>query len=150
MYISSLIWGREIDRVFSYYLFSCSYLLLHFSKKIMSDYEQFRVFVGGLSWEINDRELEDEFRRFGKVLDAKVIFFRNICIVFCCSYFSPSHSRIFWSNDPNVYYPLLKQLLSKRFPVQKTNSNMKYGINTDEQIFYKLKNCAFSCEEIDI
>ena len=41
----------------------------------MSDYEQFRVFVGGLSWEINDRELEDEFRRFGKVLDAKVSFF---------------------------------------------------------------------------
>ena len=37
-----------------------------------SDYEQYRVFVGGLSWEMNDRVLEDEFRRFGKVMEAKV------------------------------------------------------------------------------
>ena len=60
----------------------------------MSDYEQFRVFVGGLSWEINDRELEDEFRRFGKVLDAKVSFLRNISVVLCCGYFFSSLSRI--------------------------------------------------------
>lgn len=34
--------------------------------------EEFRCFVGGLSWNTTDKGLEDEFRHFGNVLEAKV------------------------------------------------------------------------------
>lgn len=59
--------GRRFTKLFFCYCFSA-----WFQEHIMTDYEQFRVFVGGLSWEISDRELENEFKRFGKVIDAKV------------------------------------------------------------------------------
>lgn len=39
----------------------------------MADPEDCRVFVGGLSWDTSDKRLEQAFRRFGKVLDAKVM-----------------------------------------------------------------------------
>ncbi|MCO5570960.1 hypothetical protein L7F22_024690 [Adiantum nelumboides] len=39
----------------------------------MDEYEENRVFVGGLSWEMDDRGLESYFRRFGKVMEAKVM-----------------------------------------------------------------------------
>ncbi|CAM6045752.1 unnamed protein product [Sphagnum compactum] len=35
--------------------------------------EEFRCFVGGLSWSTTDKALEDAFRPFGSVLEAKVI-----------------------------------------------------------------------------
>lgn len=35
-------------------------------------YEDFRVFVGGLSWNTDDRGLEDAFSKFGEIADAKV------------------------------------------------------------------------------
>lgn len=43
----------------------------------MADYEEFRVFVGGLSWDTTDRSLENAFRRFGKVVEAKVMLDRD-------------------------------------------------------------------------
>eukprot|EP00249_Psilotum_nudum_P010563 c22615_g1_i2 orf=1610-2314(-) len=43
----------------------------------MADREEFGVFVGGLSWDTTDRGLENAFRRFGKILDAKVILDRD-------------------------------------------------------------------------
>eukprot|EP00252_Welwitschia_mirabilis_P025556 TRINITY_DN802_c0_g1_i1.p1 TRINITY_DN802_c0_g1~~TRINITY_DN802_c0_g1_i1.p1 ORF type:complete len:250 (-),score=26.76 TRINITY_DN802_c0_g1_i1:629-1378(-) len=43
----------------------------------MSGKEEYRVFVGGLSWDMTDRELEHTFSRFGKVLDAQVMLDRE-------------------------------------------------------------------------
>lgn len=43
----------------------------------MADPEDCRVFVGGLSWDTTDKRLEQAFRRFGKVLDAKVMIDRD-------------------------------------------------------------------------
>eukprot|EP00249_Psilotum_nudum_P018420 c26795_g1_i3 orf=553-1251(+) len=43
----------------------------------MADREDYRVFVGGLSWDTTDRSLESAFRRFGKVLEAKVMLDRD-------------------------------------------------------------------------
>ncbi len=37
--------------------------------------EEFRCFVGGLSWSTTDKALEDAFRPFGSVLEAKVMPF---------------------------------------------------------------------------
>ncbi|ERN01282.1 hypothetical protein AMTR_s00002p00251290 [Amborella trichopoda] len=37
----------------------------------MAGKEDMRVFVGGLSWDSTDRQLEDAFSEFGKVLDAQ-------------------------------------------------------------------------------
>ena len=38
----------------------------------MAEVEEFRCFVGGLSWSTTDKGLEDAFRSFGNVLEAKV------------------------------------------------------------------------------
>ena len=37
----------------------------------MAETEEFRCFVGGLSWNTTDKGLEEEFRHFGNVLEAK-------------------------------------------------------------------------------
>ena len=36
-----------------------------------------RCFIGGLSWETTDRELEDAFRPYGNILEAKVLDSRS-------------------------------------------------------------------------
>jgi heterogeneous nuclear ribonucleoprotein G len=38
----------------------------------MGDVQEYRCFVGGLSRNTTDQGLEDAFRSFGNVLDAKV------------------------------------------------------------------------------
>lgn len=38
----------------------------------MSSKEDARIFVGGLSWDTSERQLEDAFSRFGKVIEAQV------------------------------------------------------------------------------
>ncbi|KAJ7295322.1 hypothetical protein O6H91_04G094300 [Diphasiastrum complanatum] len=43
----------------------------------MSVTDEYRCFVGGLSWNITDRGLEDTFRKFGRVLEAKVMVNRD-------------------------------------------------------------------------
>lgn len=45
---------------------------LHFKPFAMSGRDEARIFVGGLSWETTDRQLEDAFSRFGKVVEAQV------------------------------------------------------------------------------
>lgn len=41
---------------------------------IMGGKQEGRIFVGGLSWETTDRQLEDAFVRFGKILESQVGF----------------------------------------------------------------------------
>jgi RNA recognition motif-containing protein len=47
----------------------------------MAEVEEYRCFVGGLSRNTTDQGLEDAFRSFGNVLDAKVRI-KGFCIVF--------------------------------------------------------------------
>lgn len=49
-------------------------------------YEEFRVFVGGLSWNTDDRGLEDAFSKYGDVADAKVC---SVLSSFNCSLAAP-------------------------------------------------------------
>ncbi|KAJ3683457.1 hypothetical protein LUZ60_013684 [Juncus effusus] len=39
----------------------------------MSDAEEYRCFIGNLSWTTTDSSLEDAFSKFGKISDAKVV-----------------------------------------------------------------------------
>ncbi|KAK3149717.1 hypothetical protein QOZ80_3AG0221510 [Eleusine coracana subsp. coracana] len=39
----------------------------------MAGKEQGRIFVGGLSWQTDERKLEETFSRFGKVVDAQIM-----------------------------------------------------------------------------
>ncbi|GMN52896.1 hypothetical protein TIFTF001_022048 [Ficus carica] len=38
----------------------------------MAGKEDYRIFVGGLSWNVTERQLENAFSRFGKVLESQV------------------------------------------------------------------------------
>ena len=48
----------------------------------MSDEVEYRCFIGGLSWSTSDRGLKDAFKKFGHLVEAKVI---HVCIHQCCS-----------------------------------------------------------------
>lgn len=39
----------------------------------MSDEVEYRCFIGGLSWSMNDRDLKDAFEKFGHLVEAKVV-----------------------------------------------------------------------------
>ncbi|VFQ62659.1 unnamed protein product [Cuscuta campestris] len=39
--------------------------------------QEYRIFIGGLSWDITERQLEDAFSRFGKVVDSQVMLERD-------------------------------------------------------------------------
>lgn len=38
----------------------------------MADLDEYRCFIGGLSWSTTDRGLKDAFEKFGNVTEAKV------------------------------------------------------------------------------
>ncbi|KAJ0661257.1 putative RNA recognition motif domain, nucleotide-binding alpha-beta plait domain superfamily [Helianthus annuus] len=40
-----------------------------------SDY---RIFVGGLSWDVTERQLKDAFSRFGKIVDSQLVRQRDV------------------------------------------------------------------------
>lgn len=56
----------------------------------MADKDQdHRIFVGGLAWDVTERQLENAFSRFGKILDSQVLYlYRNIiCLsIFFCRF----------------------------------------------------------------
>jgi len=39
----------------------------------MGDVDEYRCFVGSLSWSTTDRDLRDAFEKFGRLIEAKVI-----------------------------------------------------------------------------
>ncbi|XP_062091976.1 glycine-rich RNA-binding protein RZ1C [Humulus lupulus] len=43
----------------------------------MAAKEDYRIFVGGLSWNVTERQLENAFDRFGKVLEAQIMLERD-------------------------------------------------------------------------
>lgn len=45
---------------------------------------EYRIFVGGLSWNVTESQLEDGFARFGKIVEAQVLFPTT---VFCVASF---------------------------------------------------------------
>lgn len=58
----------------------------------MAGKEDYRIFVGGLAWDVTERQLERTFGRFGKIIECQVRFFGcgedsgyvlNFSLVFC-------------------------------------------------------------------
>lgn len=51
----------------------------------MAGKEDNRIFVGGLSWDITERQLENAFSRFGKIVESQVrycfSFLNGLCLV---------------------------------------------------------------------
>lgn len=43
----------------------------------MSGKEDYRIFIGGLSWEITERQLENAFNRFGKIVESQIMLERD-------------------------------------------------------------------------
>ncbi|KAJ0101380.1 hypothetical protein Patl1_06022 [Pistacia atlantica] len=41
------------------------------SGRDMAGKDENRIFVGGLSWDVNERQLENAFSRFGKIIEAQ-------------------------------------------------------------------------------
>lgn len=52
----------------------------------MSDADDYRCFVGSLSWNTTDVDLKDAFGKFGRVTETKVIFSFHMgpeCLALC-------------------------------------------------------------------
>ncbi|KAK3043830.1 hypothetical protein RJ639_000529 [Escallonia herrerae] len=43
----------------------------------MSEEEEYRCFIGNLSWSTSDRDLKEAFKKFGRLIDAKVVMDRS-------------------------------------------------------------------------
>lgn len=56
----------------------------------MAGKDENRIFVGGLSWDVNERQLENAFCRFGKIIDSQVLLIlsSNLSFFFFTSSFS--------------------------------------------------------------
>lgn len=49
----------------------------------MASKEENRIFVGGLSWDVTERQLENAFNRYGKIIECQVflsIFFFRLSV----------------------------------------------------------------------
>jgi len=63
----------------------------------MSGKEENRIFVGGLGWDVTERQLEHAFDRYGKILECQVplslptLYFPPICFI------SQQNIRFFFS-----------------------------------------------------
>ncbi|KAK7269733.1 hypothetical protein RIF29_22468 [Crotalaria pallida] len=54
----------------------------------MAGKEENRIFVGGLSWDVTERQLEHAFDRYGKILECQSFFYFNF---FKGDAFTPVH-----------------------------------------------------------
>ena len=71
--------------------------------KNMSEEVEYRCFVGGLSWSTSDRGLKDAFKKFGHLIEAKVI---HLCIHESVLYVV-IHDMLFNSPLIGVYFLVL-------------------------------------------
>lgn len=63
-----------------------------------------RVFVGGLSWDVGEHELEDAFRRYGKITDVQVLsrlcydllYTLSLCCVTCSLFHIIGRATVLW------------------------------------------------------
>lgn len=43
-----------------------------------------RIFVGGLSWDVTERQLQDTFHRYGKIIECQVYNSKIFLLCLCC------------------------------------------------------------------
>lgn len=54
----------------------------------MAGKEENRIFVGGLSWDVTERQLEHAFDRYGKILECQVLSnFHSLFTKLCHTFF---------------------------------------------------------------
>lgn len=79
----------DLKHPFFSYIFPICYALICLSRspsvEKMSEVEEYRCFVGSLSWSTTDGSLKEAFQKFGHLTEAKVgiCFYYSISLILC-------------------------------------------------------------------